>query len=101
LRPNLTLNLSYQYVDLGSTSLAASSPGGVLSQNVNARGQFQVVSAGASWLFPAPVAAGKNMPTKALPPVALAPWQGFYVGGHGGGAWGNRTDARYFDNSAF
>ena len=110
LRPNLILNLGYQYVDLGSTSLVASlSPSNpnlspALSQSANARGQFQVVSAGLSWLFPpagGPVVADGPKYAKApyaKAPVAPAPWEGFYVGGHAGGAWGNRTSATYFDS---
>ena len=42
LRPNVILNLGYQYVDLGTTSLTASSPDGSLKQSINAHGQFQV-----------------------------------------------------------
>ena len=101
LRPNLIFNVGYQYVDLGTTSLASSSPTGVLSQSINARGQFQVVSAGLSWLFPAgPVAVdGPKYAKVKAAPVALAPWEGFYAGGHAGGAWGNRTDADYVDSA--
>jgi outer membrane immunogenic protein len=103
-RPNLILNLGYQYVDLGTTSLVSSSPGGVLSQSVNAHGRFQVVSVGLSWLFPpaGPAAADMRMPTKARPElVVVAPWQGIYAGGHAGGAWGNNTDANYSDTQNF
>jgi outer membrane immunogenic protein len=100
LRPNLILNVGYQYVDLGTTSLVSSTANGALSQSVNARGQFQVVSAGLSWLFPAgPAAVDSRMPTKAPPAIVSQPWQGFYAGGHAGGAWGNRTDANYSDDN--
>jgi outer membrane immunogenic protein len=102
LRPNLVVNLGYQYVDLGTTSLVASSPTGLLSQNVNAREQFQVVSVGLSWLFPAagPVAVDRLKYAKApVAPVVSQPWSGFYAGGHAGGAWGNRTDANYTDTA--
>jgi outer membrane immunogenic protein len=103
LRPDLIANLGYQYVDLGRTSLVASLPltSGVLSQSVNARGQFQVVSVGLSWLFPAagPVSVDRPKYAKApATPVVLAPWSGFYAGGHAGGAWGNSTDANYSDS---
>jgi outer membrane immunogenic protein len=105
-RPNLILNLGYQYVDLGTTRLSASSPDGTLSQSVNARGQFQVVSAGVSWLFPpAGGSAAMDGPkyTKApyakAPVVMASPWQGLYAGGHAGGAWDNRTDASYSDSN--
>jgi outer membrane immunogenic protein len=104
LRPNLVANLGYQYVNLGSTSLFGLIPNGfgVQSQTINARGQFQVVSVGLSWLFPAPgpVAAARPQYAKApVAPVMLEPWSGFYVGGHAGGAWGNRTDANYSDTA--
>jgi outer membrane immunogenic protein len=100
LRPNLIANLGYQYVDLGTTSLVASSPGGILNQSVNARGQFQVVSVGLSWLFPVagPVAVDRPKYAKApVAPIVVAPWSGFYAGGHAGGAWGNSTNASYSD----
>jgi outer membrane immunogenic protein len=102
LRPNLIVNLGYQYVDLGTTSLVASSPSGVLSQSVNAHGQFQVVSVGLSWLFPAagPVAADRPKYAKApVAPAVLEPWSGFYAGGHAGGDWGDRTNANYSDTA--
>ena len=31
-------------------------------------------------------------------PALLEPWSGFYAGGQGGGAWGNRTQANYADS---
>jgi outer membrane immunogenic protein len=102
LRPNVILNLGYQYVDLGTTSLTASSPDGSLRQSVNAHGQFQVVSVGLSWLFPPAGSAVVDGPKYAkvkAPPVAPAPWQGLYAGGHVGGAWGNSTDANYSDST--
>jgi outer membrane immunogenic protein len=99
LRPNLIANLGYQYVDLGTTSLIASLPGGPapLSQSVNASGRFQVVSVGLSWLFAPddPAAVGRPKYTKA--PVVSEPWSGLYAGGHAGGAWGNNTNASYSD----
>lgn len=97
-RPNLILNLGYQYVDLGTTSLVAA--GGLLSQSVNARGQFQVVSVGLSWLFSpdAPAAVDRPKYNKAPQMVVSEPWRGFYAGGHAGGAWGINTDARYSDS---
>ena len=102
LRPNMILNLGYQYVDLGTTSLISSSPDGSLRQSVNAHGQFQVVSVGLSWLFPpaGPAAVDTRMPTKARQEFVTAPpWQGIYAGGHAGGAWGNSTDANYSDSN--
>jgi opacity protein-like surface antigen len=101
LRPNLIVNLGYQYVDLGTTSLVASSPGGVLNQSVNARGQFQEVSVGLSWLFPAAGPVAVDRPKYAKAPAAVAPWSGFYAGGHAGGAWGNSTSASYSDTAIF
>jgi hypothetical protein len=99
LRPNLIVNLGYQYVDLGTTSLVASSSSGLLSQSVNAHGRFQVVSVGLSWLFPAAGPVVVDRPKYAKAPVVSEPWGGFYAGGHAGGAWGNRTDANYSDTA--
>ena len=81
-RPNLSLSLGYQYVDLGTLNLA-STTGGVfpMSQSASAHAQFQAVMAGLSWRF--------------SPTGSSAPWQGGYVGGHAGGAWGLPTDASY------
>jgi outer membrane immunogenic protein len=100
-RPNLILNLGYQYVDLGKTSLVASSPNGRLTQSVNASGQFQVVSVGLSWLFPAPGPAAVDGPkyNKAPQMLVSEPWNGFYAGGHAGGAWGNREHGSYSDST--
>jgi outer membrane immunogenic protein len=102
LRPNLTVNLGYQYVDLGTTSLVAAPPGGLLSQSINAHAQFQEVSVGLSWLFPAAGPVALDRPKYAKVPVApavLEPWSGFYAGGHAGGAWGDRTQANYSDTA--
>ena len=101
-RPNLILNLGYQYVDLGSTSLVGASANGNITQSVNASGRFQTVSVGLSWLFPAagPVAVDGPKYSKAPPMVAVSePWKGFYAGGHAGGAWGNSTNASYSDST--
>ena len=86
LQPNLILSLRYQYVDLGSLSVAGSSPpaGVTISQQATASAQFQTVMAGVSWRF--------------APGPASTPWQGGYAGIQGGGAWGNSTNAIY--NSA-
>jgi outer membrane immunogenic protein len=102
LRPNLIVNLGYQYVDLGTTSLVTSPAGGPLSQSINAHGQFQTVSVGLSWLFPAagPVAVDRPKYAKApAAPAVLEPWSGLYAGGHAGGIWGDRTDASYSDTA--
>lgn len=82
LQPDLTLTLGYQYVDLGTLGLTASSPlaATVVTLNANAHAAFSVVSVGFNWRFPA----GPKGPAM--------PWQGGYVGGHGGGAWGLKTD---------
>ena len=83
-RPDVIVKLAYQYVDLGSISVAGTNPafGGVLGQNATANARFSVVTLGLSWRF-APGAGG--------------PWQGFYAGGQVGGAWGNHTEASYLD----
>jgi len=48
LQPNLILNLGYQYVDLGTVSLAATSPpsGTVITQTASAHAAFHVVTVG-------------------------------------------------------
>ena len=95
LNRNLILNFAYQYVDLGSVNLA-SVPAGAFqldgrSSSVNA--QFQVVTVGLSRRFPAPEGAMASMRSPQSKPQQLPsnPWQGIYVGGHAGGAWGNTT----------
>jgi outer membrane immunogenic protein len=81
LQPNLILNLGYQYVDLGSVGLADPLS---ISQTASARAAFHVVTVGLNWRF---------SPTGQR--SALQPWEGMYIGGHGGGAWGLNTDAIY------
>ena len=87
-RPNLTLNLGYQYVDLGSVSVSGVNTAfsGLLTQDATTHARFSVVTAGLSWRF---------APSDAS---ARGPWEGFYAGGQAGGAWGARTSANYFDN---
>jgi len=83
LQPNLTLNFGYQYVDLGTISLASSTTdifSTTVSQTASARAAFHVATLGLSWRFS---------------PANTAPWQGMYVGGHAGGAWGLSTNANY------
>ena len=85
VRPNVMVNLGYQYVDLGSVSAASSancSGSCFVTQNASARAQFQVVMLGLNWKF-TPTNAGSGS------------WEGGYIGGHGGGAWGNNTNANY------
>jgi outer membrane immunogenic protein len=84
-RPNVILNLEYQYVDLGTLSLASSSTaaGATTTINAAAHAQFQIVAVGLSWLF----SPGGQAPHGA--------WDGAYGGGHAGGAWGNDTNASY------
>jgi outer membrane immunogenic protein len=85
LRPNLTLNLGYQYLDLGRTSISSSTVGfnGALTvgQVASIHSQFQTVTLGLSWRF-APAGSG-------------SPWAGGYAGGQAGGAWGNSANALY------
>ena len=84
VQPNLILNLGYQYVDLGTVSLAGTTTNGfsTLTQMASARASFHVITAGLSWMF-----SPSNSPSM--------PWQGGYVGGHAGGAWGLNTNASY------
>jgi outer membrane immunogenic protein len=85
LRPNLILSLGYQYVDLGTLSLASAMTTPVMiSQSASTHAQFQAVTAGLSWRF--------------APTGPLAPWQGGYVGGQAGGAWGLPADGSYSAN---
>ena len=83
LQPNVILSLQYQYVDLGSLSVAGTSPPAfiVVSQRANQSAQFQAVMAGISFKF--------------TPGSSAMPWTGGYAGIQGGGAWGNNTDAKY------
>jgi outer membrane immunogenic protein len=83
LQPNLLVNIEYQYVDLGTVSLASSVTVGpnTASQTASAHAAFSVVSAGLNWRF-----AATNGPGS---------WGGAYAGGHGGGAWGDSTSATY------
>jgi outer membrane immunogenic protein len=85
VRPDVILSVGYQYVDLGRISLASSEMvfGTPSNESASAHMQFQVVTAGVSWLFPP----GDKAPHGA--------WEGMYVGGHAGGAWGNTTSASY------
>jgi outer membrane immunogenic protein len=85
LRPNVFLNLGYQYVDLGTVTVTdtvtVTNPDLItLSQAASAHAQFSVVTFGISWRF---------SPTDTSP---QGPWEGAYFGGHIGGAWGNDTD---------
>jgi outer membrane immunogenic protein len=85
-RPDVIINLKYQYVDLGTVSVASSATtggGGSSFQSADARARFSVVAVGVSWLFDS---AGRPR---------RAPWESAYVGGHVGGAWGNNTSANY------
>jgi outer membrane immunogenic protein len=84
-RPDVIFSVNYQYVDFGRVSLASSATvlGTPISETATARMRFQAVTAGVSWLFPP----GDKGPHGA--------WEGMYVGGHAGGAWGDRTNASY------
>jgi outer membrane immunogenic protein len=86
VRPDLSLTLGYQYVDLGNLGLAGGTGTfATIGQTAGAHASFQAVTAGFSWHFP---------------PAGSAPWEGGYVGGRAGGAWGNDTNARYLSSLA-
>ncbi len=93
---NLSVNLEYQYVDLGIISQAGlSAPApllGAISSSATVHAQFQAVTIGLNWHFDAPSGASSayaSMHTKAAPPPPSDPWAGLYAGGRAGGAWGN------------
>lgn len=83
LLPNLSVGFQYLYVDLGNISLTGSTTNGgaSLAFNSNANNSFHTATIGFSLQF--------------APGSTAAPWQGGYVGLHGGGAWGNNTNAIY------
>ena len=86
-RPNLSVGLLYQYVDLGNLSGFSTTAGplATLSQSATTHAQFQSVMATLSWRFaPAPFGA----------------WAGGYAGGQVGGAWGNDASAIYSSTAA-
>jgi len=86
LQPNVTLNLGYQYLDLGTVSVA-SLPACCderLVQTASTHARFQTVTLGVSWKFAPPGTAG-----------ALKPWEGGYLGGQIGGGWGLDSMANY------
>ncbi len=85
LRPNVFLNLQYQYVDLGTVTVAdpIPTPPITLSQTASAHARFSVATFGISWRF---------SPIDTSP---QGPWNGAYFGGHVGGAWGNDTNGNY------
>jgi outer membrane immunogenic protein len=80
---NLSLGFQYLYVDLGGIGLAGSTspPGATIALNSNANTQLHTATVGISWQF--------------APGNTATPWQGGYAGIHGGGAWGNDTNATY------
>jgi len=93
-RPNVILSAAYQYVDLGTVNFAAAGfpiPTGTafLSQSGSDRAHFQVATIGISWLFSP---SGKG---------PYGAWEGEYIGAHGGGAWGNSTNAAYSESATF
>lgn len=97
LRPNLILNFEYRYVDLGTVSLPATpAPAplqALVSSSASAHAQFQAVTIGLSYKFAPPSgpnAAYASMKGRAAAPLPPSdPWQGLYLGGRTGGAWGN------------
>jgi outer membrane immunogenic protein len=91
-RPNVSFNLTYQYVDLGSLSGFSSTTVtgccgifATVAQAASMHAQFQTVMAGFSWHFA---------------PAPSGPWAGWYAGGHLGGAWGDNASAAYSSAAA-
>jgi outer membrane immunogenic protein len=103
VRPNTLLTLGYQYIDLGTASVAGAVDisGEIVSLSASAHAHFQVVALGLNWSFGPATGGAREAMASAMPLKALrretpsSPWQGFYLGGHAGGAWGNSTDAAY------
>lgn len=89
LRPDVSLSLAYQYVDLGRLSLGSTVMSGATSitETATTHAQFQAVMGGFSWHF--------------APAGRAAPWAGGYVGGHAGGDWGNDASADYSSAAIF
>jgi len=84
VRPNVIISAAYQYVDLGTVSFnTATFPVAFMTQAGSDRAHFQVATIGISWLF-SPSGKGPH-----------GAWEGQYIGGHAGGAWGNPTNASY------
>ncbi|MDR3467362.1 MAG: outer membrane beta-barrel protein [Xanthobacteraceae bacterium] len=99
LTSNLSLNLEYQYVDLGTLNQDAPSATigrrTITGPGASAHAEFQVVTLGVSWHFGAPSPAPASTQARRGAPVAMPPsnpWEGLYVGGRAGGAWGNKLD---------
>ena len=102
---HLSVNLEYQYVDLGSVSVAGlSAPPPyqtIASPSAAVHAQFQTVTIGANWHFDAPPNASTaraSMNTRPAPLPPSDPWAGLYVGGRAGGTWGgnlNTTTPRF------
>ena len=103
-RPNIFLTLGYQYVDLGTVSVASSVSTPVfevINQSASSHAHFQVVTIGLNLRLGSTAnnvndAMASQMPVKAPRYVAPSnPWEGLYVGGRAGGAWGNSSNATY------
>ncbi|MFT4115830.1 outer membrane protein [Bradyrhizobium sp.] len=99
LNQNLILNFEYRYVDLGTLNLAAVTAPSPLetmsSSSASVHARFQTVMVGLSYKFgpsasPSVASAGKK--GQAAPPPPSDPWQGLYIGGRAGGAWGNNVN---------
>ncbi len=89
-RPNVLIGLEYQYVDLGTLNLAAAAngpAGSTASLGASEHGRFSAFTVGMSWLF-TPTGAPVRVPS-------YGAWEGGFVGGKVGGAWGNDTNATY------
>ncbi len=93
IAPNLIFNFLYQHVDLGSVSVGSGAGPFIvpftgtftIGQTAIDHAHFDAVMAGLTWQFDAPGPFGS--------------WNGGYVGGHAGGAWGNSTNALYTSTS--
>jgi outer membrane immunogenic protein len=97
LTRDVSLNLEYQYVDLGSVGVGAMTPPApferLVGPSASAHAQFQAVTLGVNWHFAPPDTTVASVRTRRGAPVSQPlsnPWEGLYVGGRAGGDWGDR-----------
>jgi outer membrane immunogenic protein len=90
LSSSVSLKAEYLHLDLGSTILSGSVPGGfgnaVVTTSLNVEHQYDTVRAGLNYRF------GGNAGTAGWVPSGFIPaWGGFYAGLNSGAGWTGRT----------